>query len=123
MRPPVAGFTTIRKFDPPRLHVTVDGIAVVKISRELRMSGRDTLRSPVTVEFGKSMYQPMCFGGESLAGGVSTVDHTGTLFETTRNVSAPEATSVNVCCSNWLRLVTFVCADTLPTESFLSQMP
>jgi hypothetical protein len=31
---------------------------------EMRM-GRNTLRSPVVVALGKSMYQPMCFDGES----------------------------------------------------------
>src|SRR5215510_1211452 len=55
------------KLVPPNRQACVSGSSVVKIRRpEVRM-GRNTLRSPVVVAFGKSRTQPMCLGGESLA--------------------------------------------------------
>src|SRR6185436_7871099 len=103
MRPPVIGSTTIRKLVPPNRHACVDGTSVVKMSRPAVSMGRKTLRSPVVVALGKSMYQPMCFDGESSAvGGVVSVDQFGVEFDTTRKELVPMVTLLMVCCRSWL---------------------
>src|SRR5262245_1826763 len=123
MRPPVVGSTTIRKLVPPKRHACVEGTSVVKISRPETRMGRNTLRSPVVVALGKSMYQPMCLLGESSAvGGVVSVDQFGTELDTTRKVLPLVVTLVIVCCRSWLLPLSVVCTETV-APSFLSQMP